>query len=199
MLRTFQRRRWLQQIMPQAALTGPITLILDQFTGTNGTNLTAHIIAPINTPATSWVAKSGSITIQSNAAQSTGTPDLYSADAGHADITLTMDWTSAGGISGVAVRILDTNNYWRITRGVGGQNLLIVEVNAGTPTTRASASSITGNGQIYVNTSGATITAKFAGANQISYGSATLNQSNTNHGIYAASSASYDNCQVTTP
>ena len=51
-----------------AVATGVTTLILDQFTDTNGTLLTAYTIAPINTPGASWGFLANQFEIQSNRA-----------------------------------------------------------------------------------------------------------------------------------
>lgn len=166
--------------------------VSDSFTDTTNTALDAH------TPDTDvggggWTEVIGTDwTIQSNAANS-GTADATaSIDCGEADINLSCEADNsglsdlAGQSAGLAARISNSSNFWAIVINDTGNTFRIAEKNAGTYTTRASASVTINSGTFYTLTaqlSGATITAQIDGANEISYGSASLNQTVTVHGI----------------
>jgi hypothetical protein len=190
-----------------AAAAGPTTLILDNFTDANGTAVTSHTIAPTNTPATTWAAgDSATCTVESNRASSNGIEGNI-LNAGVADCTLTATFIQSVGdanqSASIIVRRTNSNNYWmiRLTNGA----FQIIELNAGVASTRATAAQTTTGGVAYVVQAvllGATISATVDGGNPISYGSATLNQTTTNHGfrmvVLAGGTVTCDDYTITT-
>lgn len=95
----------------QGASPGLTVLIRDEFTGSDGTNLTAHTIAPYNVPSAAWSALVGTITIQSNRAQD-GSEAIYVVDAGTADIVMTVDLIPGNAVAtdGVVSRATNSAN-----------------------------------------------------------------------------------------
>jgi hypothetical protein len=91
--------------------------------------------------------------------------------------------------AGIVARFSNSNNYYHISINAGADAFRIVERNAASETVRATTSVTIATGTQYtisVTLSGATITATLDGANEISYDSATLNQTSTVHGIMLA-------------
>jgi len=186
---------------PVAAARGrvwaPVTqiLILDQFTDSNGTGLAAHTIAPTNVPATSWTVDAGAITIQSNKAT------IASENTSHAayvfpnvsDVVVSANITT-GNTSGdndlniLLLRYTDSNNKWIVEIGKRGgvSSWQIRERDTGVEVQRASGSYTYAAQTTYAieaTASGSTISATRDGGTEISYASATFNQSVKNHGI----------------
>lgn len=111
-----------------AAAASP-TLILDQFTDTNGTALSSHTIAPTNTPATSWTLVAGTWQIQSNKAKVTtasGGQDIAVVDAGMANVTVTVTIV-VDAESGIIANYQDSTHYFlaRFTPAATNADLLI--------------------------------------------------------------------------
>lgn len=197
---------------PLASVGGTRTLILDQFTDTTGVALESHTIAPTNTPATVWSRIDGHFDIQANQANGDLGPivvyGVYVTDPGTADVTIQCDITpiAAPGRQCVTGRLTDANNNWRIgVRGDGSNSFEILERNAGVQTVRATVTVTITPGVTYTLKaifSGSTITATINGGNQISYNSATLNQTVTKFGIDTGTGVTgtrYDNFKVTSP
>jgi hypothetical protein len=185
--------------------SGSTTVLQDNFVDTNGTSLAAHTM----NVGPGWTISSGTWTIQSNAAENTaGTSTIVTSDSGQSNVTISATVTiptSATGSYGLAARYTDTSNQWRIgvTLGSSG-NFTITEDAAGTVTTRATGSvTINANTAYTVQAvmSGTTITATVNGGNQISYGSASSNQSATKHGLRSGGSvySIYGSFLVTNP
>src|SRR5438132_1771920 len=108
------------------ATGGATTDVLDHFTDTNGTNLTAH--TPDTRPGSNaWSALSGTITIQSNQAQASGVAE-YVIDSGQSDVTIsglvTPQTSDTNGLDG---RRSDTNNGWLIGLSNAANQLRIYE------------------------------------------------------------------------
>lgn len=92
------------------------TALSDTFTGTNGTNLTAHTmdVGP------GWTNVQGTFQIQSNTCQSISATDgdSYVSDSGQADFTVSFDgtcfYTNTGNIctTDLLARWQDANNFW---------------------------------------------------------------------------------------
>lgn len=77
------------------------TLILDQFTDTNGTALGSHTIAPTNTPETSWTVRNGTVQISSNRAVGTGSNPggagwVATLDTGETDYRISATLNAGG-------------------------------------------------------------------------------------------------------
>ena len=109
-------------------------ILQDSFADTNGADLTAHTIAPINDPATAWVGSG--ITIESNQAVCAGNA-VTVCDAGKSDFTikcsLTGDTTNTG--PSIVFRYVDANNFWFVQLG-SMISIQLYEVIAGTATQR---------------------------------------------------------------
>lgn len=179
-------------------------LVYDTFTGADGTNLTSRSpdIGPTPT-ASDWTFQ-----IQGNKAQCTAVGAdpfgvvKYETNRANVAITATVNISVAGSRHGIAARVSNPSNFWRITIRTAGI-FEIMEVNGGTQTVRASAALTINTGVDYALrcvTSGATISGSVDGGNDISYASATHNQTVTAHGLDSgnANEASIDNLRITT-
>lgn len=97
-------------VIPQMTLRsefgGAALLVADNFADPNGTNLTAHSIAPVNVPSTSWTAVNGSIQIQADKAQDiSGLLTQYTLDCGLDDYQIEATVRPASGTDpGLLVR-----------------------------------------------------------------------------------------------
>lgn len=204
----FPRYGNLAALCPAAGGGGPTTLISDAFTDTDGTNLSAHSISPTNTPATSWSILSGAFDINSNRARQTGTGTIVAVvDAGQADVTIScvLRMLSTSDSPAIAFRCSDASNFWIATL-VGGATFDLYEYNAATLTQRATTPfvhTINTNYTLQVVLSGTSITATVDGGNQITYGSATFNQTATKHGLRSnngsANEMLWDSFTITQP
>lgn len=162
-------------------------LLRDTFTDANGTLLTAHAmdVGP------GWTLHEGTCpTIQSNRASLAGDVGCVCSDAGRADVvarsTASVGTADANHVIAVVVRCMDGNNFWQAAL-FGNGFFAIYDRTGGTFTMHASTSlgalTVGVGYTIEVTASGASITATVNGGNQISYGSATFNQTVTHHGI----------------
>lgn len=182
-----------QNIAVIHAASGLTTLVYDTFTDADATSLTAHTIAPTNTPSTSWTERVGTWTISGNKAVSTFTSNSHATcNPGVADCTITCKaQTSAtnGNMAydvGLVVRWGATTDYFLVGINSQGDLFRISERVSDNPVSRATASVTIDAGTEYtivVTLSGTSISATLDGANQISYASATANQTATIHGI----------------
>jgi hypothetical protein len=180
-----------------------ITLLFDTFTDANGTALPAHTM---DVGGTWSVDVAGTYTVQGNRANfvnSTG-GNLAWADAGQADVTLTAVVNISSAYGGVVLRFSDANNYWLVFLDNPDGAFQLYEKNAGSFTQRASLNttiSTNTDHTLSVTAGAATITATLDGASQISYGSATDNQTATKCGLYdqGSSGCQWDNFKVTHP
>lgn len=168
-------------------------LFYDSFTDIANTLLTAH--TPDIAVAGGWTFQAGksfSITA-TNRAVATVVQSLAWANVNQSAVTVTdtISDLDTNNNRGVAVRLSDANNYWRIDLA-NGTTFRIVQIQGGGPIVRASlgvvyASGATGDFRVV--TAGNTITAYVAingGAeNMISYGAATFNNTATRYGIYS--------------
>jgi hypothetical protein len=100
--------------------------------------------------------------------------------------------------AGVFCRYTDNNNYWKISLNDGANVFRIWENNSGVKTVRATKSvTISGEHTIRVTLNGQTITATLDGGDEISYSSASLNETATRHGICERHNGDYvDNFKV---
>lgn len=171
------------------------TLLQDTFTGSNGTDLTAHAMDV----GGGWTALAGQYVIQSNKARANTaeTRMFYTADAGQADFTATLNQDiPSGGVKhseGFCLRMSDVNTGWVAIvqdTGPGAPAVQIYERSGGVNTLRASTSvSDTGfpgsTVTLTLTASGNTLT--FASShdptNSVSYGSASSNNTVTKHGL----------------
>ena len=175
-----------------------VLLIEDSFTDADSTLLTAHAIAPTNTPAVSWVNHVGANAILGNkvgAWSGVVTENLSTVDSGIAngivEALITHNAGSARAQS-VIVRFLDSSNYWKVELTTTA--FRIRDVVAGVETTRVSTFFSAVGGVSYtirVTMSGDTISATRDGLNPISYASASFNNTQTKHGIRMVTAADF--------
>lgn len=182
------------------------TLILDQFTDTDGVSLSSHTIGPTNTPATSWTVLQGTADINANHARKTsiGTNLYARVDAGQADVTVQVDahpFDSAGQYAwDVIGRVQDVDNLWLLEVYTGDNTVRIYEKISGSYTSRASASlTLTADTThtIKLVFSGTSIQGWVDGVQYVSFTSSSY-QSQTKHGIRIAGAEGgwVDNFQV---
>jgi len=112
-------------------------LILDQFTGTDSTALSAHTIAPTNTPAASWLAVSGvgeCIILSNRASGGLAGGDFANVlNAGVANVTITFDFRVPTGQDYLEAwcRYLDIDNMLIFRIFVSIDTLVIYRKEAG--------------------------------------------------------------------
>jgi hypothetical protein len=189
-------------------VAGATTLILDQFTDTNGTALSSHTIAPTNTPATSWTNGLNSLEIQSNKAVGVTSSDdnIELCDSGQSDVTASVIVNStvvAGG--GPVVRASDGSNMWLAYLASVFNSIRLFEINAASFVERATASQTVTSGVDYTQrlaASGTSLVASVDGGASCNY-SSSFNQSATKVGIHAynlaGTSPTLDTFTVTRP
>jgi len=166
-------------------------LLLDRFGNTDGTNIDGKALDIGGT----WNVISGTWQTQGGRARKTnavGQVQYVRANAGRADCTARAKLplpASGSWTLGLALRGSDVNNVWYALLGASGvQKVDLVERNAGTETVRASAtasSTLANNGTYTLSAAcaGSTITLFLDGVQQLSYASATLNQTVTWFGL----------------
>jgi hypothetical protein len=185
-------------------------LVTDTFTDSNGTGLSSHT-PDVDSVGGGWIEDFGSgadIQILSNKAEQTDNVPTYPGgvafiDVGVADCSLSGVWRSNptfGTNGGMVVRATDKDNGWYIRLQNAGV-FEILERIAGSDTQRASVSptvNLNTDYTITVQLSGTTITAQLDGGNEISYSSASFNQTETKHGIHLRRGGDkFDNLSIT--
>lgn len=163
---------------------GIVYLLRDLFADANGTGLAAHTMDV----GSGWTVHTGTVTIQSNRARTSSAPGIATADAGQADCDATVitNATADAGGAGLVVRFTDANNCWIFWLDYNASSFDLYEVNGGVSSVRASAGynpAAAVDQTIVGDCSGAALSATVNGANPISYGSATHNQTATRVGI----------------
>jgi len=172
-------------------------VIRDEFTDTDGTLLTAHAIAPVNTPLAAWTALSGGAAIYSNRAQRAATTDINVVDALVSDCVVSVNLIiTAGASAAIAYRVTDVNNWWMVRIINAGMD--IYEFTASVLTMRATVAHTYNSGTSYpmvLTLDGAVATVLCDGAT-ITYTSG-VRQLVTNHGLRFSTAACYaDNFQI---
>ena len=125
-------------LTPIATLpTYTTSLIQDTFNDTEGTALAAHVIAPVNTPSTSWTVHAGTWIISGNQVKKTAAANTYqsaSVNAGiaNADVSAVVYEQNTG----IVARLTDDNNYWMLLV-TDTSGIYIFEKTGGTFTPRA--------------------------------------------------------------
>jgi len=195
-----KRRSWFLTRRKHRGGAGDNTLILDQFTDSDGTLVTAHAIAPTNTVSASWVLESGtSMVIQSNRAQLNAASSIMVANSTVTDhiVTATYNQTSGGIGAGLFARYQDVSNYWR--NNILSTAMQLIERTAAVSVTRASVAKTHSAGVSYallLSCVGTTITAG-SDADEVSY-SSSQHAAQTKVGMLAFSTnATIDPFQVT--
>jgi hypothetical protein len=174
------------------------TIINDLFTGTNGTNLTAHT-PNTDVPGGAWNTGGGGSaawTIQSNAMQVTGVMNGGTAwiNGGNPNgaITAVFNFLTSGAnpTFGILFRYADASDLWICELDKHNQALSIYEDAASVFTQRAStAMTISASTPYTVKLimSGSTLTATANGGNLTTYGSAASGLTAKNHGFWVSS------------
>jgi len=126
-------------------------LVYDTFTGTKGTNLTAHTPNVQTTSPGGWTAHAGNFFIGPNSGQAhaDGTA-RYVIDAGTANACAKLDVLPYSKNFGLIARAQDSSNYWLLIvddSETADPVLNLIEVNAGVQTVRDSLA-LTGLGPI---------------------------------------------------
>jgi len=197
---------------------GPITLISDALTDTDGVAIASHVIGPINNPGVSWANGAGTYFISSNRAKlaaSVPGGHFVCGNCGYANVTVSADVTTTamgpGGYNnfgngpGVVLRWVDAVRHWRIELNYFYSTIKILEfINTGSYVERASAPTITiVPGTFYrvsATASGTSITATVNGGNIVSYASATNYLTSQRHGAASRNATDLiDNVLLTTP
>ncbi len=199
-----------------AAAAAPVTLIEDTFTRADGA-LNGDTPEPTNTPGNTWGYLAGStngLNVVSSAVQPGTYVERHNAiDAETANLTVSVDGNTKSQTQtttrqqSIIVRGSDWSNLWFATVSIAN-TLAIVEKNAGTSTTRASAAiSYAANTDFHlsVTCSGESITAELTGMDTeaISYASASFNKTATIVGLRAIGQLTdwvaqvFDNFKVT--
>lgn len=189
-----------------SAPAGPVTLIYDTFTDTDGTELTSHTIAPTNTPATSWtktvvLADLGIPKINSN--KVSGAHGGAVVDVGEADVKITFDWTIGSDYwSFWTFRYEDINNWLRIHEEKGSGFIKLYKCVSGTITQVAYVTFTRGAGtyQVTITLSGNSIT--YQVGTEVHFNAVTIsdNATLTKHGIAVLNVGSFsvDNYKIET-
>lgn len=167
--------------------------IVDEFSDADGTSLAAHTIAPINTPETAWVERSGEIQISGNRAMVSGASPggplwIATCDVGRSDyeISATVRHDTDGGLIGLVVRYdPTTGTFYMVTLHIfnglslhyyDGTNMTLLD-NEGAALNTAIDHTVS------ASVSGATIIANRDDAATLTYEAATNNQTATHAGI----------------
>lgn len=183
-------------------VSGPAVLILDQFTDTDGTLLTAHTIAPINTPAATWVSPGvsfgGSPVITSNSIITTTYVSAV-VNSGVFGVTVSQSARNNVGASDVYIvfRQSNTANYFLMQ--LSAASMRIYSYIASTLVLRATVAQTWSVGVTKTMTltdDGTLITASLSTGESCSYSSASLG-TNTRQG-FSSGNSTIDNFQVTT-
>lgn len=189
----------------------PGPYLLDQFTGTNGDLITAHAIAPNNTPGATWAyIGTPEPTIQNNKlffTRSLANAYYVTCDSLVSDYTLSATLSGAEGSSqvGLVYRFTNTSNFFMATvRGSPFSIFEIWEVTTGSASIRASTAVSFAPGATLAfsaTLSGTSHTATVNGANTLTYTSA-VRQTVTKVGVHGWSETigkevQWDNFQVT--
>lgn len=164
---------------------GTTTIILDQFTDTNGTAIASHTIAPINKPATAWTAGTGTWDIQSNTAGTTGNTARAHAtlDTGKANYTIT-DTIVPGATDvafGIVFRYLNGLNYWRFFLNDTADTYSLEKYETGGSSIEATGAITVTPGDTYiikVVANGPNVICFVNGAVLVTYATATFQQTN---------------------
>lgn len=188
--------------------SGPVQVLSDTFTDTNGTLLSAH--SPDLKPAGSVWDLAGSLgfDIQANKARPLCVSDAYSfaaIEAGAADVLISADITwhyAANRQQGLILRWQDANNFWAAKLSPAAGLLVIIERNAGVETVRDSVAPTLGaTNNLQFISSGNNLSVLLDGVPALAYVSAFLNNK-TKVGLYsyndnaAISTARWDNLLV---
>ena len=176
---------------------GPI--VLDTFTDTNGTALASHT-PDVDTVGGGWTSAYGTQEIDTNKVKATTYVSFHGSsfsvakiDASIADVFIEMTgnpYQFGAGIDvdypEICLRIDSGGDWWSIQLNVDGDKLRIIQRESTTNTERAFSSVTINSGTDYKVTAiadSADITAFIDDADSCTYGSATMNQTETNHGL----------------
>jgi len=185
----------------------PTPLCADTYTRANGPIGASEVVGPDGQAVVSraYTDQVGTWDISGNTAVATAL-GIVTLPALHADVVLRCTLTTPGaGVTpgGIVVRWLDANNYWyvRVTPGTAGNDVELVEVNAGVPTVRGAADKDPAAATAYtiaVITYGQTIDVFWNNVREIHYITAALNETQGIHGLRDEGNSNFvfDNLQV---
>lgn len=201
---------WMYFLGPLPPTPPPVPLLQDSFTDDDATPLDEHEpeVGPLGADV-ALVGVDPNFAIDSNTAKTDATGDGpygFAWELDEADVNITLNVTlpaSGTSVSGVLLRLSGTNNYWACRLRLDTNVLEILEVSAGVETQRASTPFFPTLGETYllnVVALGDEITFS-VDATEVSYGSASFNQTETRHGLYTYQAGSYginvfDNIEV---
>ncbi len=160
-------------------------LLLDNFSGSNGTNLTAHTM---NT-GPGWTTGQNGFTLDGSGhtVATTASADCWDlSDSGQSSVTATLTVNAGSSSGGLVIRAQDANNFWLAELVGTGQNLLkIYEIAAGSFTVRASTSQDATVARVVMfQGSGTTLTTSVQGGANVGYTSSDF-QTATKCGVHA--------------
>lgn len=185
-----------------ASVSGEQTaLLIDHFTGTNGTALSAHTMDL----GSGWTILSGTPQISGNKmAGTSNTDNLAVAEANSADVTIAVSYVhQTNTLPLLMFRRVDGTNYW-IVYFLSGTWTLQEHDNSGYTTRATGADTLTAGNTYSLSLvlAGASIALSRDGSQVVAYGSAASGLSATKHGPDlgangSAPSGNFDDFQVT--
>lgn len=179
----------------------PGVTVYDEFTDTNGTDITAH--TPNKSPAgAKFVEYQGNFQITSNRAawvdNGAGAYALAAVESGLSDCTVSgIAQRNAVGFCGLAFRVVDVNNYLLASISAAGVFYVIRRFGGAAAVVAQTAFSASQNTDyvIEVTLSGTGIIATVDGGNTINTSYANLTGA-TKHGLYGEIASQFDIFQV---
>ena len=183
------------------------TLIDDAFSDTNGTALSAHTIAPTNTPGTSWTVSGATWTIQSNAlalTQNSAAQQVALCDAGQSDVTVQATFAVGGTeYAAIVARAADISNLLLAEGRPSDSHVYLTVVSGGSTINQYSAAHVWANGDVVtLACSGTTVKVSVNGTVLITQ-TVSAGQFNTKVGFHVGQNADttsvWDDFTVTHP
>ena len=197
--------------LPIVMAGGPVLLVRDTFTDSNGTALTDHTL-DVDRAGGGWVAAAALTTGTPNAGTVESNAFEYGADnfagpvieTNEADVRVEADVTfpaAANTVFEICLRYLQDGDEFQIQFRETNSDVRIRERESDVAATRATAAFTFTEGVLYrlkVVAQGQVITAYVDGVAVVSYASATFNQTETKHGMFknGASLPTIDNFEI---
>jgi len=186
--------------IPTADLSAVLQPVVDDtFTDANGTSLDAHV----KEVGGAWTEQVGDWDIQGNKANPSGVDgqvDRATMDAAESDVLLRVTCNVGQSVTsdklGLILRWSDVNNYWFVWLEEIGDFLRLHEVNGGVTTLRAHVAATVNQNTAYdvvAIMDGQDFTAFLDGGNRVAYGSAALNETETEMGLRSKQSGAITN------
>ena len=175
-------------------------LVFDTFTDTDGTLLTAHT-PDVDSVGSGWSLLENSFEIDGNRVKATGIGSRTAAiETNESDISISYiaRYLITGGETAAVFRLTDVNNYWMFFVTNNTDLMVIFERNGGGFTNRASVAVTVANNTDYAiagTANGQSLSCTFDGANEITYSSASFNETATKCGIRDSGTVGSDDDQ----